>query len=129
VPFHEAVRASCPLCSQTGENITDWALEQFRGRYHDPSISKWDIFHYIYAVLQHPEYRERYAANRSALEWVIDQYQVSTDKRSGITNEANRDDDPQYILRLVCQVITISLETVRIVNELPALGVVETSGG
>src|SRR5580704_817798 len=37
------------------ENITDCALEQFRARYHDPSISKWDIFHYIYAVLHHPE--------------------------------------------------------------------------
>jgi hypothetical protein len=45
------------------ENITDWALEQFRSRYHDPSISKWDIFHYVYAVLHHSEYRERYAAN------------------------------------------------------------------
>src|SRR5882672_5342998 len=29
----------------------------------DRSIAKWDIFHYIYAVLHHPEYRERYAAN------------------------------------------------------------------
>jgi len=36
--------------------------------------------------------------NRSALEWVIDQYQVSTDKRSGITNDPNREDDLQYIL-------------------------------
>ena len=45
------------------ENITDWALEQFRAHYHDPSITKWDIFHYIYAVLHHPKYRERYAAN------------------------------------------------------------------
>jgi predicted helicase len=45
------------------ENITDWALEQFRSHYHDPSITKWDIFYYIYAVLHHPEYRERYAAN------------------------------------------------------------------
>jgi len=33
--------------------------------------------------------------NRSALEWVIDQYQVSTDKRSGIANDPNRQDDPQ----------------------------------
>jgi len=33
--------------SSRRENITDWALEQFRARYHDPSISKWDIFHYI----------------------------------------------------------------------------------
>jgi predicted helicase len=238
------------------ENINDWALEQFRSHYHAPSITKWDIFHYIYAVLHHPEYRQRYAANlrrelpripfvsattlnnchsepasageesavpsagkkqiprsarndkgettgtnanievfrafvkagqrlaeihvhyeqqpeypltktekagekldyrvtkmrlskdktsliynqfltlsgipadayeyrlgnRSALEWVIDQYQVSTDKRSGITNDPNRADDQQYILRLIGQVITVSLETVKIVRSLPPLG-------
>ena len=40
--------------SNRRENITDRALEQFRARYHDPSISKWDIFHYIYAVLTTP---------------------------------------------------------------------------
>jgi len=45
------------------ENITDWALEQFRSHYSDKSITKWDIFHYVYAVLHHPLYRERYAAN------------------------------------------------------------------
>jgi predicted helicase len=66
--------------------------------------------------------------NRSALEWVIDQYQVSTDKRSGITNNPNRDDDPQYILRLIGQVITVSLETVSIVNSLPTLNLEEASG-
>ena len=49
--------------SNRRENITDWALEQFRSHYADPSITKWDIFHYVYAVLHHPEYRERYAAN------------------------------------------------------------------
>jgi hypothetical protein len=48
-----------------------------------------------------PEAYEYRLGNRSALEWVIDQYQVSTDKRSGITNDPNRADDPQYILRLV----------------------------
>ena len=67
--------------------------------------------------------------NRSALEWVIDQYQVSTDKRSGITNDPNRAADPQYILRLIGQVITVSLETVKIVAALPPLGIPETSGG
>jgi len=69
-----------------------------------------------------PETYEYRLGNRSALEWVIDQYQVSTDKRSGITNDPNRADDPQYILRLVGQVITVSLETVKIVNSLPPLG-------
>jgi predicted helicase len=34
--------------------------------------------------------------NLSALEWVIDQYQVSTDQRSGTTNDPNRPDNPQY---------------------------------
>jgi len=65
------------------------------------------------------EYR---LGNRSALEWVIDQYQVSTDKRSGITNDPNREDDREYILRLVGQVVTVSLETVKAVRSLPPLG-------
>jgi predicted helicase len=60
--------------------------------------------------------------NRSALEWVIDQYQVLTDKRSGITNDPNRDGDREYILRLIGQVITVSLETVKLVRSLPPLG-------
>jgi predicted helicase len=64
------------------------------------------------------EYR---LGNRSALEWVIDQYQVSTDKRSGIVNDPNRGDDPEYIVRLVGQVITVSLETMKIVKSLPRL--------
>jgi predicted helicase len=59
--------------------------------------------------------------NRSALDWVIDQYQISTDSRSGITNDPNNPDDPQYIVRLVGQVLTVSLETVKIVNALPPL--------
>jgi predicted helicase len=63
--------------------------------------------------------------NRSALEWVIDQSQVSTDKRSGINNDPNGDDDKQYILRLIGQVITVSLETVRIIQSFPTLGLPE----
>jgi predicted helicase len=57
--------------------------------------------------------------NRSALDWVIDQYQVSEDKRSGIRSDPNRAADPEYIVRLVCQVVRVSLETVRIVAALP----------
>ena len=45
------------------ENITDWALSQFRAHYGDDTIGKWDIFHYTYALLHHPDYRERYEAN------------------------------------------------------------------
>lgn len=194
--------------SNRRENLTDWALEQFRTHYADDAITKWDIFHYIYALLHHPAYREKYAANlrrelpripfapdfwgvaktgarlaeihvkyesqpeyplgkietpgkplnwrvakmklspdktaviyndfltlagipplvfdyklgnRSALEWIIDQYKVSTDKRSGITSDPNRAGDPQYIVRLLSQIITVSLETLQLIENLPPL--------
>jgi predicted helicase len=42
------------------ENVTDWALEQVQTHYGDSSITKWDIFYYVYALLHHPRYRERY---------------------------------------------------------------------
>jgi predicted helicase len=198
--------------SNRRENITDWALNAFRKHNKDDNITKWDIFHYNYGLLHHPEYREKYQANlkrdlphipyvkdfwgfanagarlaethvnyesqpeydqlkliqnpdvplnwrvekmklskdktsliyndfltidgippktleyrlgtRSALEWIVNQYCVKTDKRSGIVNDPNREDDPQYIVRLIGQVITVSLETVDIVAGLPALDIV-----
>jgi predicted helicase len=57
--------------------------------------------------------------NRSALEWVLDQYQVTEDKRSGVRSDPNRADDPEYIVRLVGQVVRVSVETVRLVAGLP----------
>jgi predicted helicase len=68
-----------------------------------------------------PETFEYRLGNRSALEWVIDQYQVTEDKHSGIRSNPNRPDDPEYIVRLVGQVIRVSLETVKLVKSLPAL--------
>ena len=191
------------------ENITEWALAEFRTHYNDDTITKWDIFHYNYGLLHHPDYREKYQANlkrdlphipftedfwdfanagaqladlhvnyesapkyealrhietpgmpidwrvekmrlskdkmqlkyndyltldgiptevydyrlgnRSALEWVVDQYRVKTDKRSGIVNDPNRADQPRYIVDLIARVITASLKTVEIVKDLPAL--------
>lgn len=50
---------------------------------------------------------------------MIDQYQVSEDKRSGIQSDPNRADDPVYIVRLVGQVVRVSVETVKIVKGLP----------
>ena len=69
-----------------------------------------------------PEAAFRYRlGNRSALEWVIDQYQVSTDKRSQLTQDPNRPDDPEYIARLVGRVVTVSVETVGLVEGLPGM--------
>jgi predicted helicase len=47
------------------------------------------------------------------------QHQVKQDKRSSIRSDPNRADDEEYIVRLVGQVVNVSLETVRIVNGLP----------
>ncbi len=191
------------------ENITDWALAEFRNHYNDDTITKWDIFHYNYALLHHPTYREKYEMNlkrdlphipfaedfwgfakagevladihvnyeaapaynqlrqsetsgvpvnwyvekmkmskdktqlkynefltldgipvevydyklgtRSALEWVVDQYRVKVDRRSGIKNDPNREAEPRYIVDLIKRVITVSLRTVEIVGNLPEL--------
>jgi predicted helicase len=59
--------------------------------------------------------------NRSALERVVDQYRVSTNKRSGIVNDPNREDAPEYCA-LLGQVVTVSVETVRLVRGWRGLG-------
>jgi len=63
---------------------------------------------------------------RSALEWVIDRQQVKTDKASGIVNDPNdwateTMNNPKYPLELFLRIITVSLETVQFVNNLPKL--------
>ena len=68
-----------------------------------------------------PEVFEYKLGNRSALEWVIDQDWVSTDKRSGIVNDPNNLEDERYIVRFIGQVVTVSLERVKIVKSLPEL--------
>ncbi|MDR6853615.1 putative helicase [Sphingomonas sp. BE123] len=64
---------------------------------------------------------------KPALEWVMERQCVKTDKASGIVNDANRYaietvGDPAYPLLLFQRVITVSLETMRIVRSLPPLG-------
>ncbi|MEZ5671036.1 MAG: type ISP restriction/modification enzyme [Thiotrichaceae bacterium] len=49
--------------SQRIENITDWALALFRDKYASEPIQKLDIFHYVYAVLHDPKYRQKYEQN------------------------------------------------------------------
>jgi predicted helicase len=66
-----------------------------------------------------PETFQYRLGNRSAVDWVTDQYQVSEHKHSGIRSDPNRADDEEYIVRLVGEVVRVRLGTVRIVNGLP----------
>ncbi len=69
-----------------------------------------------------PEEAFRYVVNgRTALGWLVDQYQHSVDKESGIVNDPNEYAGGTYVLRLVLSVITVSVETCRIVDSLPRL--------
>lgn len=216
------------------DSITDQSLLYFRSLYSEPSLSKVDIFYYIYGLLHSPDYRDRYADNLSkelpripavkgiesfrafvdagrklgdlhvgyesvepypvaiaqgdlrlaqiddpeafyrveqmkfagkrpkldkttviynanitmtgipldayeyvvngkpALEWVMERQSVKTDKASGIVNDANRYaietvGDPAYPLLLFQRVITVSLETMKIVRSLPPLDIITPS--
>jgi len=193
------------------DNIPRSTLDRFRIHYDDDQITREEIFHYVYAVLHHPDYRGRYAenlkrelpripmtgsaedfhafatagrrladlhtgyesvkpfklgrienrdvpvnwrveamkpgkdgraviynewlhldgippeaheyrlGNQSALAWVIDQYRVERDADGEIVSDPNNPGDEEAIVRLVGQVVAVSVETVRIIRELPEL--------
>lgn len=66
---------------------------------------------------------------KSAIEWIIERYQVKTDKDSGITNDPNdwgkEHGNPRYILDLLLSIVNVSVQTVDIVNDLPKLDFTE----
>lgn len=205
--------------------ITDAGLAHFRDAYPGQTISKEDVFYYVYGLLHSPDYRERYADNltkelpriprvktatdfcafsqagrqlahwhlnyetvesypatitgdtgnlppsqyrvekmrygkqgkdkdlsvihynahitvsgiplaaydyvvngKSAIDWVMERQCVKTDKDSGIVNDANdwateTMGNPRYPLELLLRVVTVSLETQKIVNSLPKLDI------
>ncbi|WP_108860241.1 type ISP restriction/modification enzyme [Ruegeria sp. Alg231-54] len=76
-----------------------------------------------------PQEAYDYVVNgKPALEWVMERQIVKTDKKSGIVNDANdyaneTVGDPKYLLELFQRVITVSLETMKIVNSLPPLDI------
>ncbi len=92
-----------------------------KGRQKDQS----KIFYNGQITVQNiPEKVYDYVVNgKSAIAWVMERQRIKTDKKSGILNDANRFgvetmQDPDYTLRLLAKVITVSLETVKVVDTL-----------
>jgi len=78
-----------------------------------------------------PAQAYEYVVNgKSAIEWIMERYQVSTHKESGIKNDPNdwaaEVGNPRYILDLLLSVINVSVQTVEIVNNLPKVDFGET---
>lgn len=75
------------------------------------------------------EAHEYMLGSRSAIDWIVERYQVKTDKASGIVNDPNdwadEQGNPRYILDLLARIVTVSVETVRIVKSLPGLDTVD----
>lgn len=73
-----------------------------------------------------PEAAQRYMlGSRSGLDWIIERYQVKTDKASGIVNDPNdwsrEHEQPRFIIDLLKRITTVRLETMKIVDDMPAL--------
>lgn len=63
---------------------------------------------------------------KPAIEWIIDQYNVSIDKKSGILDDPNEfSEDPNYILNLLLSVITVSMKTLGLIDKLPDFEVLD----
>lgn len=85
------------------------------------------IFNSDITITNIPKKAYEYVVNgRSAIEWIIDQYQVKTDKKSGITDDPNDySEDEKYIFNLLLKIINVSVLTVDLINSLPKLEIDE----
>lgn len=73
-----------------------------------------------------PDVAYEYVVNgKSAIEWIMERYAITTDTKSGIKNDPNdwsrEHEKPRYILDLLLSVINVSVKTVAIVRSLPHL--------
>ncbi|MGL4694974.1 DEAD/DEAH box helicase [Enterococcus larvae] len=85
------------------------------------------IFNEDIVIKDIPERAYEYVVNgRPAIEWIIDQYQVKKDKKSGIVDDPNGfSDDPKYIFNLLLSIINVSMQTLELVDALPEFEVLE----
>lgn len=85
------------------------------------------IYNSHYTIKNIPEEAYDYIVNgKAALEWIMERQSVTTDKKTGITNDANdwavdTMHNPKYPLELFLRIITVSLKTNEIVRNLPKL--------
>ena len=124
----------CPKCqvvyaplTTKGDSI-NYRVEKMRFGKVDSKTADKGVIHYNHAITIEgiPAEAYGYVVNgKSAIEWIMERYAVTTDKKSGITNDPNdwarEHNDEKYILNLLLRVINVSVQTVEIVKGLPKL--------
>ncbi|WP_277902340.1 DEAD/DEAH box helicase [Enterococcus lactis] len=85
------------------------------------------IFNEDIMITDIPERAYEYVVNgKPAIEWIIDQYQVKKDKKSGIVDDPNEfSDNPKYIFNLLLSIINVSMQTMDLVESLPPLEIID----
>lgn len=134
VPMYQDVRFSGSLkgLKLTAQHIiggedSDFYVEKMKFAKKDDKTKV--VYNGKITIENIPEAAYDYVVNgKSALEWVMERQAVTTDKKSGIVNDANdwaRETmgNARYPLELFLRVITVSLETQKIVNSLPKLNI------
>ncbi|MFN8436392.1 MAG: type ISP restriction/modification enzyme [Cytophagales bacterium] len=124
IVMHEPLSITDALkqANQEELNYIDYRVEKMRFPKKDQKDSI--IFNSRIAVHNIPAKAYEYVVNgKSAIEWIMERYQITTHKESGIKNDPNdwakEVGNPRYILDLLLSIINVSMQTVEIVNGLP----------
>ena len=120
---------AAPVLSYNPGDPFDWyRVDKIRYMGKGGVDKTWIIYNEHITISGIPEEAQDYLlGSRSGLDWILERYQVKTDKASGIINDPNdwvrEVGNPRYILDLIQQVTTVSVCTMEIVKSLPPLAV------
>lgn len=125
-PYRKCQVIYAPLTNK-GESI-NYHVEKMRfGKIDSKTVDK-SIIYYNKAITIEdiPAEAYEYVVNgKSAIEWIMERYAITTDKKSGIINDPNdwarEHNDEKYIFNLLLRIINVSVQTVKIVKGLPKL--------
>lgn len=110
-----------------GEDSEKYYVEKLSFGKNGKEVDKSTLIYNSYIRIENiPLEAYDYVINgKSAIEWIMDRYQVKVDKDSGIKNDPNdwglEHNNPRYILDLILSIITVSMATNEIVKRLPKL--------
>lgn len=125
-PYRKCIVSFAPLTNK-GDKM-NYHVEKMRFGKIDSKTSDKSVIYYnnSITITSIPTEAYEYVVNgKSAIEWIMERYAITTDKKSGITNDPNdwarEHNDEKYILNLLLRVINVSVQTVEIVKGLPKL--------